>query len=460
MTCNTQVRSGQAPIVVAMQSFTRAAASGAFGAMAVRGGPPALDWGGSGRPEGIGWGMGTDEEGLIGKPPVRRRVVALVWEQFGPYHMDRCNALAAALGENAHVIGVEVASRSYTYAWEKSEKPKGKWTKRTLFPGKPAEIVPWYHRVFKSLVTLRGADFIFLAGYHLTENFVLSFIFRLCGRRVFLMSESKFDDMPRSLPRELLKQILCLPYLGAMVGGWRHREYFRFLGFRRRPIVEGYDAVDLDRVRGLGNHPPAPGGASFEDRPFVFVGRFVEKKNIEGLLEAYARYREIVGDKARRLILVGGGELQEQIVKQIRLYGLEDFVDLPGFLQAERVAQTVAGGLALALPSVVEQWGLVVNEALAFNLPILASECCGARDTLVRHWVNGFITEPGNAEGLAWAMVALSEDKALWLRMVSASSALAEKADTSAFVSAAGTLLSKYAPSLAERLVHPHSIKG
>lgn len=372
---------------------------------------------------------------MIGKPRtvrVREKTVAFVWEQFGPYHMDRCDAVADSLPEDWGVLGVEIASQSLTYAWDETGRGQS-WSKVTLFPGRLAETIPWAERLFRLFPVVSRAKYVFFTGYQLEENFILSCLLRLLGARVFVMSESKFDDKSRSLGKELLKALLCSPYSGALVGGERHKSYFSFLGFRRRPVATGYDTLSLSRVRALGKLPAAPLGKPYRERPFVFVGRFVGKKNIEVLVEAFARYVELVGPSARELILVGDGELRQVVQAAILKHGVAQLVQTLGFLQAEKVAEVFAGALALVLPSREEQWGLVVNEALAFNLPIILSEACGSRDDLVSNNVNGYVIEVNNVEGYARAMFTLCQDEAVWLRMVDQSEKISPRADARQF---------------------------
>ena len=94
------------------------------------------------------------------------------------------------------------------------------------------------------------------------------------------------------------------------------------------------------------------------------------------------------------------------------------------------MARLLAGSLALVLVSQVEQWGLVVNEALAFRLPVIVSDAVGARDALVRNLVNGFVV--ADPAGLAQAMVALSQE-ACWRRMVAAAGDRAALGDVARF---------------------------
>ncbi|MET0251671.1 MAG: glycosyltransferase [Novosphingobium sp.] len=363
----------------------------------------------------------------------RGRRIGILFCQFAAYHVDRCAAAARLLAECAEVVAVEVATTSATYAWPASGEVGGA-TKRTLFPGRSYEEVPRWRRFRAQFAALRDCDTVFVGvGYNEPDVLALAVALRLIGRRVILMTESKFDDMPRRLFRELAKAALLSPFHGAIVGGPRHAAYMRLLGFRRRPVVTGYDSVDLARVRTQGG-----GGsdAGFAERPFVFVGRFVAKKNLPFLLEAYRLYRERAGNAARGLVLVGGGDLEPQVCALVESLGLVGSVEITGFVDAPQVAVRLAGAVALLLPSREEQWGLVVNEALAFGLPVVVSEAVGARDLLVRNLVNGFVLPADDAAGWAQAMATLGGDEALWQRMRQASRALAPAGDAVRFAEA------------------------
>jgi glycosyltransferase involved in cell wall biosynthesis len=255
------------------------------------------------------------------------------------------------------------------------------------------------------------------------------------------MNDSKFDDFPRHLLAELAKPVMMLPYHAALVAGARHADYLRFLGFRKRPVLQGYDTVSVDRLRNQVQADvamPVP----HEDRAFLFVGRFVPKKNIALLIEGYRRYVDLAGGARHPLILIGAGPLEAEIRAQISEAGLDEHILFPGFLSAPDVAATLAKGLALILPSREEQWGLVVNEALAMHLPVIVSENVGARDALVRNLVNGFVIEPDSAEGLSRAMHILSSSPETWQGMARESATLAPRGDTGRFVEAVAALLS------------------
>jgi glycosyltransferase involved in cell wall biosynthesis len=369
-----------------------------------------------------------------------RLCVGILFAQFAAYHVDRCRAVAARLGARAEVFAVEVAASSATYAWETSGEVAGA-RKLTLFAESRYEEIGRWRRFRAQFAALRKCDAVFVGiGYNELDIIALSLALRLVGVRVFMMSESKFDDVPRRLGRELGKALLLRAYRGAIVGGARHLSYMRLLGFLQRPVLTGYDTVELARIRAASGGSAAPDGVPFADRQFVFVGRFVPKKNLSFLLNAYRRYVTLAGAGARELVLVGGGEQEQPLRSQIDTLGLTDRVEITGFLDSTHVARRLAGGLALLLPSREEQWGLVVNEALAFNLPVIASEAVGARDALVRNLVNGFVLQPDSIEGWAAAMIALT-DEVRWRRMVAESARLAPAGDTERFAEAVEALL-------------------
>lgn len=367
--------------------------------------------------------------------------IGLLFAQFSAYHIDRCQAVALRFAGRAEVLAVEVATSSTTYAWEASGEVAGAH-KITLFPGEKYDQIGWLRRFWRQFKALRGCDTVMIGiGYNERDVIALSWLLAMLGKQVILLSESKFDDKPRTILTECLKAAVLAPYSSAIVGGHRHIAYFRFLGFRRRSVLPGYDTVSLARVRAMGGGAVAPAGADYASRNFIFVGRFVDKKNLLELIVGYALYTKGAGHQARRLVLIGAGAEEPAMRAVAAAHGVSELIDFPGFLDAGAVAQHLRGGLALVLTSSEEQWGLVVNEALAFGLPAIISAAVGSGDLLVRNLRNGYVIEQGSPQGLAQAMANLAGDEALWRSMVAASHARAWLGDTERLADAAEALI-------------------
>jgi len=363
--------------------------------------------------------------------------VALIWEQFAPYHIDRIEAVGRRLEGLAEVLAVEVATASHTYAW----KPSGAIAyarKLTLFPGETYDQVRPARRWWRQWRALRGCGTIFFGiGYDRPDIIVLAWLLRLRGRHVVLMTDSKFDDRPRRAGREWIKALILGSYTGAIAAGRRQQAFLRYLGFRRRPVVPGYDTVSVERIRAEAGNLCAP---PFQGRPFICVARLVPKKNLFRLIDAYARYVDLDPAAPRRLVIAGDGPLDDALRQHCRKLGVARLVEFTGFIDPAEVSGRIAQSLALLLFSSEEQWGLVVNEAVALGIPVMVTHPVGSGDALVRNLINGFVFEPDAIEGPARAMLLLARDESVWRRMAAASDQRAWLADSERFADAVAIL--------------------
>ncbi|HZB91091.1 MAG TPA: glycosyltransferase family 4 protein [Stellaceae bacterium] len=375
----------------------------------------------------------------------RRPKAVFLWESFGPHHVDRCKACVTHLGDRYDICGIEIATFDANYQWRGSIGADG-FTKLTLFPGVVRQKIGTW-RCFRRIVAacLRArAKYIFLCNYDAPAIFLSAIVLRLLGRRVVIMQDSKFDDKQRYLLKEAAKGLLYRPYHAALVAGQRTRSYLAFLGMPEANIFIGYDTVSVARIRQSARAAPAPAGVPHAERHFTVVARFVPKKNLVLALEAYAAYVAHNPGARRELHLCGSGELEpmlRQHAERLRLDG----VHFRGYLQEHEIARVLASSLALILPSIEEQHGLVINEAIAMGVPVLASDNCGARDLLVRSGVNGYIFEPDNAAGLAHFMGLLDRDAGEWKRLACGTRRFEPAADTSLFVEAVERVLTHLA---------------
>ncbi len=368
--------------------------------------------------------------------------LVFVWDNFGPLHADRCNAVAKRFEGKEQVIGLELAGRSRVYDWLPEDGTH--FRKVTLVTGQTLEEIPFMRKFGKTLsacLSMGSGSRYFLCHYQDPAIFLVAVTLRLLGRKVYTMGCSKFDDYTRKLPRELMKSLMYLPYNGALSSGVRSRDYMRFMGFSPDRIQSPYNTVSLERIRNLSGAPAAPEGVPFLDRHFTIVARMVAKKNISMVLKAMKIYAEEVANP-RPLEIFGTGPLEAELRHQAREAGISHLVHFRGFLQTQEISRAYGNTLALLLPSIEEQFGNVVPEAQAMGLPVILSDNCGSRDVLVRSGVNGFVIEADNPAGLAFFMKLLSGDEGLWRRMCIASQQFVERADTARFAEAVEALIS------------------
>jgi glycosyltransferase involved in cell wall biosynthesis len=146
---------------------------------------------------------------------------------------------------------------------------------------------------------------------------------------------------------------------------------------------------------------------------FLASARFLEKKNLFTLLRAYATYRHNAGDNAWKLILLGDGPLRHGLEIERAALKIEHDVLMPGFKQYDELPGYYALANAFVHTSTTEQWGLVVNEAMASGLPVIVSNRCGCVPELVGEGVNGFTFNPDDAGQLGELMLRLSKESQL-----------------------------------------------
>lgn len=240
-----------------------------------------------------------------------------------------------------------------------------------------------------------------------------------------IMSDSKEDDAPRVWWREKIKERFVRRFDAALVAGDIHKGYLVKLGMNPVAIFPGYDVVGNDefhpsRIRHL---------AKPIERPyFLAINRFVSKKNLPFLLRAYADYRHrMTNAEAWDLVLCGEGELRAQIENIIVEHKMAFAVHLPGFLEQTDLLPYFAHAKCFIHASLQEQWGLVVNEAMAAGLPVLVSKTCGCFADLVVEGVNGFGFDPTNETELVDLMLRVSSDEAKSAQMGEASLAHIQK---------------------------------
>jgi glycosyltransferase involved in cell wall biosynthesis len=183
------------------------------------------------------------------------------------------------------------------------------------------------------------------------------------------------------------------------VAGRRQENYARRLGYTGIHCWTGIYACDWEQF--AANYSPDINGST---RAFLFVGRYLERKGLDVLVEGYQAYRSMVSDPWP-LICAGAGEYKTL------LEGREGIIDR-GFTQPSELPELMADASAFVLPSRWEPWGVVVQEAAATGLPLLCSDACGAADHLLQDGLNGYLFRSGDAQHLASAMANLTQASA------------------------------------------------
>ncbi|WP_292044067.1 TIGR03088 family PEP-CTERM/XrtA system glycosyltransferase [Massilia sp. UBA6681] len=170
------------------------------------------------------------------------------------------------------------------------------------------------------------------------------------------------------------------------------------------------NGVDTERFAAAAASQASPWGP--DDIVIGTVARIQDVKNHRGLIEAFARLRELEPSLRERLRLsiVGDGPLMGAVREQVASLGLQDVVWLPG-ARAD-VAALLHGFSLFALPSLAEGTPVSMLEAMACGLPVVASKVGGIPE-VVTDGVEGSLVPVQDTEALARTLASYVRDPAL-----------------------------------------------
>jgi len=348
--------------------------------------------------------------------------VCLEWTTVGPYHAARIRAAAqAAASREIEVVVCEAASVDLTGM--RATPIEAPIERRTVFPDRSlAEISPRdvENAMMRTLDEIQP-DVVAITGNSTPEA---RGCLRWCianGRGSVLMTESREEDAVRSKLRESLKSIIVRAFDAALVAGTPHRTYASKLGMPDSAIFDGYSVVDNDYFSKAAEAARMDATSGFglpaldDDSPFfISVGRMIERKDFQTLLAAYRRYAEMT-EAPWRLVIAGDGRLRPELERYVAENDLN--VAFVGHHPNSVMPIYYARAGALVHPALSDQWGLVVNEAMASGLPAIVSTGTGCGDDLVVDGVTGYRFPTSDDVALAEAMRRISTDDTLQRRM-------------------------------------------
>lgn len=192
-----------------------------------------------------------------------------------------------------------------------------------------------------------------------------------------------------------------------------------------------------------------PGSKEVARHGLVFVGRLVEKKGAEYLIEAVAI---LAPDHPQlELTIVGDGPLREQLRDLASARGVGDRVHFAGSVLNEEIPGYLRAAAVFVMPSVVaisgdqEGLGLVAVEAQGCGCAVVASDLPAVRDTVI-DGETGLMARPGDAADLAHKIKKLLDDDALRCSLAESGRRYAvEKFDWSRVGSAYSTIIADMA---------------
>lgn len=239
------------------------------------------------------------------------------------------------------------------------------------------------------LTIVKENDVVILGGYEQPTYILMSLLCRVTRTPYILLfdgiSRNRLESKERQL-KKALKNIVVKHAEALFVNGTVSRRYFNeVFQYPVDKIYNQYLTVDhktINRLyaqkRELRRAYRQQLGISSDEKVVLYSGRLLDFKNVASIVKALS----FTERKGLVFLITGGGDQEKEIRVLAEKFGVRLIVT--GFLtdQQELFKHYLAADV-FVLPSFVEPWGLVVNEAMLAGLPVVISENCGSSLDLV-----------------------------------------------------------------------------
>lgn len=229
-------------------------------------------------------------------------------------------------------------------------------------------------RLLNILSKIRARKIVY-GGYVEIENVLLSFLIK--RHRNCLQSESSIKESKVTGLYGFVKKLVFSRFSSVLSSGKLQSDVFRALNFKGNILETAGVGIFNKSSKNVGNYHN-----SFTDFKYLYVGRLISLKNLELLVRVFNANK-------KSLTIVGDGPLYSKL----QLLANPN-ITFTGFIPNSELAAIYESHDVFILPSLSEPWGLVVEEAVYFGLPVIVSENVGCNFDMVVKPNTGVIFNP------------------------------------------------------------------
>jgi glycosyltransferase involved in cell wall biosynthesis len=359
--------------------------------------------------------------------------ISLLTEIPAPFRIPLFNALAADPDAELEVLFLSGLDPKRPYPLYVNEF-RFKWR---ILPGRELQRrgrwIVLSRGVFRALARARPSVVV-IGGWNQPAFWIAAFYSRVTRTPLVAWVESTArDERAQGRGIEWLKRMLTRSCRAFLVPGNASAEYLITLGVDPARIAHAPNAVDIyifgDTVRhARSERTRLRAELGLSRCTFLYVGRLDPEKGVDVLLEAA---RSVEADFA----IIGAGKDADRLARLA-----PPNVRFIGRLERDALVPWYAATDAFVLPSLSDQWGMVLNEAATAGLPLVSTDAPGAAHDLVEDDVNGFRVPAGNAEKLSLALSRVAADEEFRTRASERSIEIASRYTPAAWAQAVGAL--------------------
>ena len=217
---------------------------------------------------------------------------------------------------------------------------------------------------------------ILIGGWNLKEFWYL--VFTNHHSKNYLVLESTINESKIDLMRSTIKKIFLSRISIVFASGSLHRQLLKKLEYKGKVMItKGVGIINKPSLRYIKRE---------YRKKFIYVGRLSKEKNIELLVDLFNDLKDF------SLTIIGTGPLENSLKRRAK-----ENIIFKGQVNNQQLKSYFDESNILMLTSISETWGLVVEEALYFGLPVIVSNNCGVCE-IINEGINGYIVDINNIE--------------------------------------------------------------
>jgi len=250
-------------------------------------------------------------------------------------------------------------------------------------------------------------DLVIVHGWNYVSHWIVFISSIILKVPILLRAETPHkQELLKSKIKVLIKRMLLKPLFNKISGflsiGTQNKNFFKSYKVQEKKIYFAPYAIDNDSFRNnyLNNKVNKIDfrkkyNLNKYNKIVLFVGKLIDKKNPIDLLKAFHE----LNDENNCLVFVGDGNNKEKMKDYIQRNNISNVI-LVGFKNQSELVEFYVLSDIFVLPSGLgETWGLVVNEAMNYSLPIIVSDTVGCSDDLIVD--NGFTFKEKDIDDLS-----------------------------------------------------------
>lgn len=219
---------------------------------------------------------------------------------------------------------------------------------------------------------------ILVSGWDLPEFWYIVFTIKK-SKNCLALESTIFESSYKGL-KGFIKKLFLSRISTVFASGSLHYDLLKALNF--------HGDIKITNGVGIINKPEFIKTQKKFSGKFLYIGRIIDIKNLKFLVEIFNDIPKFT------LTIIGVGE-QEKFLHSIS----SSNIIFKGAVENKLISDEFTQNDVFILPSLIEPWGLVVDEALYFGLPVLISDRCGSAE-LIKNGINGFTFDPTDKNAL------------------------------------------------------------